>query len=232
MVGLKRERNVSHQNSGSLVDFYVAPASSVLLFVWRFTVPCLTHIWSLSPVYCVLHLGTDKLQKCPEPLRCRFSMYPSYPSFRRYSDLAVQFAVLERHVVKHILDCTENKENLRFRAAGNILSARVRSLASLMSRHRIQVESINSNEIGITLFLPPPPCPAPKSKLFATYKRTPFTPSLALIRDEETPQGLRKTKPRNDDRDWITMYEYLPSEKRRAFYVAPDDEKESMKRFI
>lgn len=163
-------------------------------------------------------------------------MYPSYPSFRRCSDLAVQFAVPERHVVEHILNCTEDEENLRFRAAGNILYARVRSLARLMSRHRIQVESISFNEIGVTLFLPPPPCPAPSSKFSANLKRKSFIPSLAPIKEGETPQVLRKTKLRDNkfpnDRDWITMYEYLPSEKRRALYVVPDVEKAGLRMFI
>ena len=87
--------------------------------------------------------------------------------------------------MRHILDCTEDEENLRCRAAANVLIARVRSVAGLMSRHRIQVESFGSNEIGVTLFLPLPLCPAPKLKLFLTYKRKPFALTLALIREEK-----------------------------------------------
>lgn len=162
-------------------------------------------------------------------------MYPSYPCFKRCSDLAVQFTVPERHVVRHILNCTENEENLRGRAAANILIARIRSVAGLMSRHRIQVESVSPNEMGVTLFLPPPPCPAPKLHWFAACKRKIFTPNLAPIVEEESPcaaRGAARGDNSSDDRDWITMYEYLPSDKRQAMYIMPNAKAASLKAFL
>lgn len=162
-------------------------------------------------------------------------MYPSYPCFKRCSDLAVQFAVPDRHVVRHILHCTEDEENLRIKAAANILIARVRSVGGLMSRHRIQVEPIGFNEMGITLFLPPPPCPAPKS-LFPTRKRKPFTPSLASIKEEESFQEAKWVGMASDkslgDREWITMYEYLPSDERKTLYIMPNVQAASLKLFL
>ena len=163
-------------------------------------------------------------------------MYPSYPCFKRCHNLAVQFAVPGPHVVRHILDCTEDEENLRCRAAANVLIARVRSVAGLMSRHRIQVESVGSNEMGVTLFLPPPPCPAPKSKLFLTRKRKPFAPTLASIREEKIVQVAGRNEVRDnesfDERDWITMYEYFPSNKRKAMYIVPDVKGAGLKHFL
>jgi hypothetical protein len=137
-------------------------------------------------------------------------MYPSYPCFQRCSDLAVQFSVPERHVVRHILNCTEGEENLRSKAAANILIARVRSVGGLMSRHRIQVESLGDNEMGVTLFLPPPPCPEPKTDFSRASKRKAFSPTLAPIKEE----NHRELEAQS--REWVTMFEYLPSDAERT----------------
>jgi hypothetical protein len=163
-------------------------------------------------------------------------MYPSYPCFKRCSNLAVQFAVPERHVVRHILDCTEGEENLRGKAAANILLARVRSVGGLMSRHRIQVESIGYNEMGVILFLPPPPCPEPRPNLFPVHKRKPFRPTLALIKEEDCRQlkdQLANGGPKSvEDREWITMYEYLPSDAEKALSILPNVKAASLKSFF
>jgi hypothetical protein len=184
-------------------------------------------------------IGRSTFKKSQAATRSTYlksSMYPSYPSFKRHGDLAVLFAVPDRHVAMHILEATEDRENLRFRAAGNILWARVISLASLMSRHRIRVEPIGPNEIGITLFLPPPPCPMPKAKRFAKFERRPFTPSLTPIGEDDATRELGKGVPRSrilgDDRDWISLYEYLPKNRRRAIYIVPEFETASSTRFI
>lgn len=161
-------------------------------------------------------------------------MYPSYPCFKRCSDLAVQFSVPERHIVRHILDCTEGEENLRSKAAANILLARVRSVGGLMSRHRIQVESIGDNEMGVTLFLPPPPCPEPNTDFFHARKRKPFSPILAPIKEENhreleaqlANEGRNSVKAR----EWVTMFEYLPSDAERA--LLPKVKAASLKVFL
>ena len=161
-------------------------------------------------------------------------MYPSYPCFKQCSNLAVQFSVPERHVVRHILDCTEGEENLRSKAAANILIARVRSVGGLMSRHRIQVESIGDNEMGVTLFLPPPPCPEPKTDFFRARKRKPFRPILALIKEENHREleGQSANEGRNPvkAREWVTMFEYLPGDTERA--LLPKVKATSLKLFL
>lgn len=179
-------------------------------------------------------LSIDKREARRQPARLDYSMYPSYPCFKRCNDLAVQFAVPERHVVRHILDCTEGEENLRCKAAANVLIAQVKSVGGLMSRHRIQVESIGYNEMGVTLFLPPPPCPAPKSQLFSTRKRRPFTPTLASIEEEEEQRGQLANGESRVDKvpEWITMYEYLPSDKRKAVHIMPNVKAASLKLFL
>lgn len=169
-------------------------------------------------------------------IRSYHSMYPSYPSFKYCSDLAVRFAVPERHIVRHILDCTSGEENLQCKAAANILMAQIKSVGRLMSRHRIQVESIGYNEMGVTLFLPPPPCPQPKSKLFSARKRRPFTPILASIGEEDqheqNPRLSNTGMGVNEGQEWITMYEYLPSAEKRAAQIRPNVRTASLKLFL
>lgn len=161
-------------------------------------------------------------------------MYPSYPCFKRCSDLAVQFSVPERHIVKHILDCTEGEENLRTKAAANILIARVKSVGGLMSRHRIQVESIGDNEMGVTLFLPPPPCPEPNTDFLRARKRKPFSPILASIKEESQceMEAQSADEGRNPVKagEWITMFEYLPSDAESA--LLPRVKAASLKLFL
>jgi hypothetical protein len=75
-------------------------------------------------------------------------MYPSYPSYTRHTNLSIRFAVPDQHVVMSILRHCEDENNMRFRAAGNTLYPRVRQLARLMSRHRIQLATINTHELS------------------------------------------------------------------------------------
>jgi hypothetical protein len=148
------------------------------------------------------------------------SMYPSYPGYTRHTNLSIQFAVPNQHIVRIILQHCEDEDNLRFRAAGNTLYPRVRELARLMSRHRIQLTTMKTSELGVTLFLPPPPCPAPKSilaKLCTRFRRPKaYSPQLETIEEgseEDLPEG-----------EWITLYEYMPIDsKRRAMYVVSDE---------
>lgn len=137
-------------------------------------------------------------------------MYPSYPKYKCVGDLAVRFAVPNKHIVNHILRHSEDEERLRYRAAGNVLFRRVDRLASLLSRHRIQIDedTLDRNELGIIMFLPPPPCPPPKSTRFSPFKRTrPAASRLETIYEvEEDPEPNVPV--------WITLYEYLPSDKR------------------
>ena len=90
--------------------------------------------------------------------------------------------------------------------------------------------------MGVTLFLPPPPCPALKLKLFLTRKRKPFAPTLALIREETIIQVAGRNEVRDnesfDERDWITMYEYFPSNERKAMYIVPDVKEAGLKHFL
>jgi hypothetical protein len=147
-------------------------------------------------------------------------MYPSYPGYTRHNDLSIRFAVPNQHIVRIILQHCEDEDNLQFRAAGNTLYPRVRELARLMSRHRIQLTTTGTNELGVTLFLPPPPCPAPKrifAKLCPHFRRPKaYAPRLETI--EEGPEEDLLGG------EWITLYEYMPVEpKRRAMYVVSDE---------
>jgi hypothetical protein len=133
-------------------------------------------------------------------------MYPSYPSHRRHTDLSVQFGVPSQKIVQRILDDSLDYENLRRRAAANVLFPHIDCLARLMSRHRIQIEEISSNELGITLFLPPPPCPPPKSKPFSKFKR-------AVLRKCKMPTFIEKSFAEvQATGEWITMYHYVPAD--------------------
>jgi len=86
----------------------------------------------------------------------KHEMYPSFPNYERVTDLAIRFAVPDKPIVIKILqDCEE--ENLRLKVAATILYDRVKRLSRLMSRHRVQIESVGWNELGVALFLPPPP---------------------------------------------------------------------------
>jgi hypothetical protein len=146
-------------------------------------------------------------------------MYPSYPSYTRHTNLSIRFSVPNQHVVKSILQHCENEDDLRFRAAGNTLYPRVRELASIMSRHRIQLATMKTNELGVTLFLPPPPCPPPKStvaKLFPRFRRR-----KAYVSQLETIDEVSEDPSKGE---WITLYEYIPVDwKRRAMYVVSDE---------
>ncbi len=157
-------------------------------------------------------------------------MYPSYPTFTRtqYSDLAIQFAVPNKHVVEHILDDCEQDYNLRVKAAANILQASVSTLARLMCRHRIKVQPLRSNELGITLFLPPPPCPPPNSWTLSHLRRG-FRPQLATILEDP---AERSKECEHHVAGWITMYEYLPRQKGVAMDAASDHHPSSMELYV
>jgi hypothetical protein len=134
-------------------------------------------------------------------------MYPSYPSHSRHTDLSVRFSVPNQRIVERILEDSLNDENLKLKAAANVLFPHIDCLSRLMSRHRIQVETISHNQLGVTLFLPPPPCPPPRSNIFSRLKRmVSCGPSLdAVIKstfdeDESSPA----------ESEWITLYRYVP----------------------
>ncbi|KAF1840102.1 uncharacterized protein K460DRAFT_437145 [Cucurbitaria berberidis CBS 394.84] len=163
-------------------------------------------------------------------------MYPSYPSYVRHTDLSIRFAVPNTDVVKNILQHCEDDDNLRRKAAGNILYPRIQRLARIMSRHRIQLDTISTNELGITLFLPPPPCPPPKTtfrNLFPRFRRQKIPDSkLETINEEseaENEELYRKARVQFSSTEWITLYEYLPVDKRHAVYVAPGEGNESIR---
>ncbi|KAF2849425.1 hypothetical protein T440DRAFT_479967 [Plenodomus tracheiphilus IPT5] len=142
-------------------------------------------------------------------------MYPSYPSYEPHTSLAIRFAVPAQRVVERILRDSENLENLQLLAAANVLFPQIKSLARLMSRHRIQLQEIKPNELGITLFLPPPPCPPPKSARFVHFiRRKMHKPSLDTIVEESPIDSLKCDKAMDVTDDWVTLYEYLPFKRR------------------
>jgi hypothetical protein len=158
-------------------------------------------------------------------------MLPSYPGFRRHGDLAVQFAVPSQRVVRRILrDINEDEDDNqpRFKAAANLLHPHIKCLARLMSRYRVIVDVLNKNELGVTLFLPPPPCPPPNSTIFSPYTRLKmFQPRLETITEEISAEMGNLQS--NQEGDWTTTYQYIPSdqsylntEKRHCVYMCWD----------
>jgi hypothetical protein len=145
-----------------------------------------------------------------------FTMYPSYPSYRRHADLAIQFSVPNKDMVKRILSHRSQDIHLRQKAAGNVLHNRVGKLASVLSRHRIQIKKLNSNELGVILFLPPPPCPKPNLHLIPQKKRN-FKPQLATIFESQD-NGHENLASQLEEEQWITLYEYLPRQGKRALH--------------
>jgi hypothetical protein len=136
-------------------------------------------------------------------------MYPVYPSFNQHSGLSVRFAVPNRGIVLRILNDSKDDDNPRLRAAANLLFPHISCLARLMSRHRIQLNEIDRNQLGVTLFLPPPPCPPPKSKLFSTFRRSELRkPRLQTIVEEDNEESKSNS---TDAHEWIVLYEYLPA---------------------
>lgn len=126
---------------------------------------------------------------------------PSYPKYKRLGDLAVRFTVPNQAIADLIFQHSNAEFNLRLRAAGNILYPRIQRLARILGRHRIQIDEMSAapNEMCITMFLPPPPCPAPKPGMFRKFKRHKLpSPGLATIQEgDETDADV-----------WITLYEY------------------------
>lgn len=170
--------------------------------------------FSDGPVSCsiVQHQGINAIRLAFECLR---KMYPSYPQHRRHSGLSVRFSVPNQNIVKRILDDSFDEENLRVRAAANVLFPHIDKLSNLMSRHRIQIETISPNQLGVTLFLPPPPCPPPKSKMFSKLKR--MVTRRPEIDSTEEPYALTQLGQNVSDSagvesEWMTLYQYIPLE--------------------
>lgn len=90
-------------------------------------------------------------------------MYPSFPNFTQHTNHSIRFSVPNKNIVVNILEQCEDDENLRLKAAGNVLYRKIEILSRLLLRHRIVLKKMSANELGVTLFLPPPPCPEPKS---------------------------------------------------------------------
>jgi hypothetical protein len=137
-------------------------------------------------------------------------MFPSYPASVRAQchDLAVEFAIPNKRVVEQILNDSNQDENLRVKAAAHILMRQVSSLARIMRRRRVKVHPLGDNELAVTLFLPPLPCPEPKIKT-VTRRIRGFVSKLATIVEEP---GLDEL----DGTTWITMFDYMPKKRKSA----------------
>jgi hypothetical protein len=140
---------------------------------------------------------------------------PSYPRYRRLGHLAVRFTVPNQAIADRIYEHSRIHEtqneifNPRLLAAGNILYPRVQRLTRLLERHRIQIDDMpaGSNEMCITMFLPPPPCPPPKLRMFDKFTRPELpAPGLATIQEKDEIAVD----------DWITLYNYQPSQSARS----------------
>lgn len=157
-------------------------------------------------------------------------MSPSYPSFESVSDLAISFTIPEKHIVCKILKDSEEDENLNIKATGLILYRQVRELARLMSRHRVQIVSSGRNELEVTLFLPPPPCPPPNTGTIWKKQYKQQLQTIKEVPEEHDTQGPSATEKlgkgegvTHSERVWITLYEYMPNltRKRDAMYASP-----------
>ena len=135
-------------------------------------------------------------------------MYPSYPAFVRAQcyDLAVEFAIPNKSVAEQILNDSNQDKDLRVKAAAQILMRQVSSLARIMRRSRVKVHPLGHNELAVTLFLPPPPCPEPKAKALSR-RICGFVSKLTTILEEPWSDEL-------DGTTWITMFNYMPKKRR------------------
>jgi hypothetical protein len=136
----------------------------------------------------------------------------SYPSYHVLSDLAIQFTIPNRRIVKKIIKDVRNDENLRIQQAGLLLFDKVESLRSTLARYRVQVEPVEiRNELQITLFLPPPPCPPPKPNRVPRRAQTEkFEPILyAISKDGRNAEERADTCSDGFEEEWITLYHYV-----------------------
>jgi hypothetical protein len=150
-------------------------------------------------------------------------MYPSFPSFEQISDLSIGFMVPNKRIVRKILRHSDEEEQLRIKAAGVVLFHKVNSLSYMISRHRICVELVRRNELAITLFLPPPPCPPPKQVQKLHHAQNPETTQLRVDDDDLKLVRTATEEVRNEDTtsnsEWITLYQYVPADRRHAMYA-------------
>jgi hypothetical protein len=143
-------------------------------------------------------------------------MYPLYPLHHQHTALSVRFAVPSPKLAKRILNDGVDHDSLRIRAAANLLFPHIECLARLMSRYRIQIVDVDHNQLGVTLFLPPPPCPAPNSTQFTRPVRvTVRRPQLDTIIEEPQEEESYDSK-KEQQSEWMTLYKYVPVEARQS----------------
>ena len=130
------------------------------------------------------------------------SFYPRYPEYLPHTDHSIRFSVPDERVIRRLLAHCEEEENMRRKAAGNALYPHVETLSCLLSRYRILVERTTANELGITLFLPLPPCPEPQRKTITRLVRKTLdyvrSSYQSIARERTTPTQLRSPK-------WVTV---------------------------
>lgn len=119
-----------------------------------------------------------------------------------------------------ILKDAEEEGNLRRKVTRAILYERVRRLASFLSRQRIRIRPATENELEVILFLLPLVGLLLKPRVLQEGKtRKGFNPHLETIK--ETLEELEEVGVVDYAvEEWITLYEYLPTEKRHAMYAA------------
>jgi hypothetical protein len=154
-------------------------------------------------------------------------MPPSYPNWDWESNLSIRFIAPAKHIVYKVFEDSEEEECLRKKAAGTILFKHVRDLAAALSRHRIQIKSVTSNELDIVMFLPPPPCPPPKRRKRCTYKprlepihefqeepttKTAAEKSKTAAEKSTTAAEESTTAAEESSSEWITLYQYVPAQ--------------------
>ena len=128
-------------------------------------------------------------------------LYPRYPAYIPHTESSIRFSVPDARVIERLLTHCEDEENMRLKAAGNSLYPHVKMLSRLLSRHRIEVERATANELGITLFLPPPP--EPKQKTLARLRHKLFK-NVRWDAQKVTKQCI--TKPtQSQSPKWVTL---------------------------
>lgn len=123
------------------------------------------------------------------------TMLPSYPNYEWVDELSIQFWVPGRLIVNKITKDSKDKV-LRRRTAGKFLLGRLETIAALLSRHRICIKYMSSRQLEVIMFLPPPPCPAPKAIC------------LPLKRHHRGPL-LAKSDENHIKLEWITLFDYM-----------------------
>lgn len=132
--------------------------------------------------------------------------YPSYPAYKLHPEFSIQFSIPSHNLVQRIFQHRQQDQIMRLKAAGNLLCTHIKSAARIMTCHRVQTRAISKNEMGITIFLPPP-----NTNIFTRVGRK---LQLYLTKSNKRSAGAFVVPGH-----WVPLFNRLSTEKRHAVYI-------------